>query len=348
MLAAALLLAIVLETLRISPRVGANQDGAPAARLHLAPPRPEPLLLRPLDAETAIAINAAIRPASTPGPAAKPLAIAPSSASFRNALDCLTAAIYYEAATQGEEGQRAVAQVVLNRVRHPAYPPSVCAVVFQGSERATGCQFTFTCDGSMVRAPLPAVWGRARAIAKAALSGSVFVPVGHATHYHANYVVPYWASSLEKSAVIGVHIFYRWSGQWGRPAAFRQRYAAAEPAYQDLAARSRREPLEATSVVTVSPELEISGEGPIAEAVPETPISVVADAVRVGPLADQAAGRLLVDDTRSEAKDHREDIAKRTEAPPAQTCSQSATVKARPIGRAVEAVSATASRVGTC
>jgi hypothetical protein len=119
--------------------------------------------------------------------------------------------------------------VVLNRVRHPSYPNSVCGVVYQGSERTTGCQFTFTCDGSLLRTPSVSGWARARRVAAEALSGRVFEPVGHATHYHANYVLPYWASSLVKSAVIGTHIFYRWNGGWGQPAAFRQAYAGVEP-----------------------------------------------------------------------------------------------------------------------
>src|SRR6476661_3173129 len=92
-------------------------------------------------------------------------------------LDCLTSAIYYEARSEPEDGQRAVAQVVLNRVRHPAFPSTVCGVVFQGHERKTGCQFSFTCDGSMLRPRQASAWERSRVIAAEALSGSVFAPV---------------------------------------------------------------------------------------------------------------------------------------------------------------------------
>jgi hypothetical protein len=145
------------------------------------------------------------------------------------AVDCLTAAIYYEAASESEDGQRAVAQVVLNRVRHPTFPNSVCGVVYQGSERSSGCQFSFTCDGSLLRTPSFSGWARARRLAAAALWGSVYAPVGHSTHYHSNKVLPYWASSLVKSAVIGAHIFYRWNGGWGTPAAFRAVYVGGEP-----------------------------------------------------------------------------------------------------------------------
>lgn len=142
----------------------------------------------------------------------------------RAALDCLTAAVYYEADSEAVVGQRAVAQVVLNRVRHPAFPANVCEVVYQGSERKTGCQFTFTCDGSLARKPNPTGWSRARQIAADALDGSVEASVGMATHYHTNWVVPYWAESLDKIAVVGAHLFYRWRGYWGRRQAFNQRY----------------------------------------------------------------------------------------------------------------------------
>jgi hypothetical protein len=126
--------------------------------------------------------------------------------------------------------------VVLNRVRHPAFPASVCDVVYQGSTRETGCQFTFTCDGSLARRPSADGWAPARKVAEAALAGAVFAPAGWATHYHANYVVPYWASSLAKNAIVGAHIFYRWAGGWGRPAAFGKRYSGREPNTQALKA----------------------------------------------------------------------------------------------------------------
>lgn len=145
------------------------------------------------------------------------------------ALQCLSMAVYYEAASESYEGQEAVAQVVLNRVAHPAYPASVCGVVFQGSERKTGCQFTFTCDGSLARRPSLQGWARAQSIALAALAGNVFQPVGLATHYHTNYVNPYWAASLDYVGSIGAHRFYRWKGGAGRAGAFTNAYAGYEP-----------------------------------------------------------------------------------------------------------------------
>lgn len=195
----------------------------------LAPPAPPPLLVRELAAADAVAINRATPLDSGPNPAAKPFDLGKANEATRaQALECLTSAVYYEAGSESADGQKAVAQVVLNRVRHPAFPNSVCEVVYEGSTRATGCQFTFTCDGSLERRPVPALWERARKTAWAALTGTVHKPVGNATHYHAEYVVPYWAASLVKNAVVGAHIFYRWTGGWGRPNAFSQRYAQSE------------------------------------------------------------------------------------------------------------------------
>ena len=195
-----------------------------------APPAPPPLLVRQLAPEDALSINQEIPVTGGPNPAARPFAMKGVDAAAKSrALECLTSAIYYEAGQESADGQRAVAQVVLNRVRHPAFPASVCGVVFDGSTRATGCQFTFTCDGSLARRPMAGAWARARQVAQAALAGAVYGPAGVATHYHANYVVPYWASSLAKNAVVGAHIFYRWAGGWGRPAAFGKRYTGQEP-----------------------------------------------------------------------------------------------------------------------
>lgn len=163
------------------------------------------------------------------GPAARAFAFAGTGIDKARALHCLASAVYYEAASEAIGGQRAVAQVVLNRVAHPSYPNSVCGVVFQGSERATGCQFTFTCDGSLARRPMKAAWERALTVARQALDGEVYEPVGLATHYHTIWVDPYWAPSLEPIGTLGAHRFYRWPGQAGRPAAFSATYRGGEP-----------------------------------------------------------------------------------------------------------------------
>jgi hypothetical protein len=147
----------------------------------------------------------------------------------QRAAECLTAAVYYEARSETTDGQRAVAQVVLNRVRDRAFPHSVCGVVYQGSNRRTGCQFSFTCDGSMARRRDPSSWERARMIAQAALAGSVYAPVGGATFYHTSAILPWWASSLSRIGSVGAHIFYRWRGAMEGALSFRASYAGVEP-----------------------------------------------------------------------------------------------------------------------
>ncbi len=215
--------------------------GSEAARAAALPALPDVRAVRPVAPDTAAEINRKQPFAIGPNPAARPFSLAAGSGESRErALECLTSAIYYEAGQEPLAGQQAVAQVVLNRVRHPAFPASVCGVVFQGATRTTGCQFTFTCDGSLARAPEQSSWNRAREVARAALSGFVQPAVGNATHYHANYVAPYWAPTLAKTAAIGAHLFYRWSGGWGQPGAFAQRWSGreADPTGLRLAAMS--------------------------------------------------------------------------------------------------------------
>jgi len=154
-------------------------------------------------------------------------AIPATGSDHANALTCLTQAIYYEAASEPLAGRRAVAQVVLNRVRHPAYPNSVCGVVFEG-HRLRVCQFSFTCDGSLLRSPSRRLWQEAEKIARSALAGSVERSVGTATHYHADYVLPRWAYTLDKVESIGRHLFYRFPGRAGRATAFRARWSGNE------------------------------------------------------------------------------------------------------------------------
>jgi spore germination cell wall hydrolase CwlJ-like protein len=122
---------------------------------------------------------------------------------------CLAEAIYYESRNEPIIGQMAVADVVLNRVASPIYPDSICGVVYQGAERVTGCQFSFTCDGSLDKRRNAIVWDKSDELASAVLAG-VRVPVSrNATHYHADYVSPYWAPNLTPTAQIGTHQFYR-------------------------------------------------------------------------------------------------------------------------------------------
>ena len=255
--------------------LGDGRHIAPTARVLLpptAPPLPPMDRIRPLTAEQAAAANALITVSAEPLETASPFVLAPTLAGelWRStALDCMTAAVYYEAASEVAQGQRAVAQVVLNRVRHPAFPKSVCGVVYQGSERSTGCQFSFTCDGSLARRPSRAGWDRAAGIAAAALSGVVEPSVGTATHYHTVWILPYWADSLTKLATVGAHIFYRWPGFWGKRAAFTGRYSGE------------------------APEAALAPGEPAADLTPAGPTDLLS--VATGP-----ATRLLPDETRGQ------------------------------------------------
>ena len=153
------------------------------------------------------------------GSAARPFRIDNALDASRD-LECLTQAAYYEARGEGADGMRAVVQVVLNRARHPAFPRSVCGVVFQGSGRRVGCQFSFTCDGSM-RGPVNrSAWTRARTVASAALSGSVYAGVGNATFFHTTRVAPAWRTSFLRVGQVGNHVFYRFGGRAGSSNAF--------------------------------------------------------------------------------------------------------------------------------
>ena len=188
-------------------------------------------------------INAAIPFSQAPILAARAFILpAGETLDERRAVLCLTQAVYYEAGFEPIEGRRAVAQVVLNRLRHPAFPKSVCGVVYQRNATPV-CQFSFVCDGSLDRRPEAAAWKVAETIARAALAGYVEQSVGSATHYHADYVAPRWAPLLTKITKLGAHIFYRWPGAWGQPAAFSGHYIG-EP----------RDPLSLRPAVWVKPQ----------------------------------------------------------------------------------------------
>ncbi|WP_066480289.1 MULTISPECIES: cell wall hydrolase [unclassified Sphingomonas] len=313
-------------------RPGTVIDVPPIAPV--APPS-DPAALRKLTVEEALDENARIPFAKGPNPSAPALVVASGSPDWDRSVGCLTAAIYYEAGNEPLGGQQAVAQVVLNRVRHPTYPSTVCGVVYEGANRPTGCQFTFTCDGSTARAPDPRRWEQARFVAESALRGQVYAPVGLATHYHADYVVPYWASSLAKTIRIGRHIFYRWNGFWGTPTAFTQRYAGGEPmigvmpdsamsaaapvetpetptvatiadrpilAYRDAASRAAG-PVDAAAVATDGPAPGAAGTSAAAAAAPGPP------AVR------KPAGRRFVIGMNEAARDERADRTAESTAP---------------------------------
>jgi hypothetical protein len=150
------------------------------------------------------------------------------------AVRCLTDAIYYEAAGQPEEGQRAVAQVVLNRVRDPHFPKSVCGVVYEGWQRRTGCQFSFVCDGSIHRRHADlATWDKLKPLAEQALNGYVVPEVGSATHYYADYVRPNWTGTVDRVTQIGAHIFCSWKGRAGFVSSLTASYQGGENEISD-------------------------------------------------------------------------------------------------------------------
>ena len=213
------------------PKVVLRHRIVPPAEL----PAVEPVAFVDLAPDDAKAFNASIPFSTLPNPAARPFRFAGGAEDRARATDCLAAGVLYEAGDDGE-GERAVAQVVLNRLRHPAFPKTVCGVVFEGEERRTGCQFSFSCDHALTRwTPSADAWRRAREVAAMALGGSVYKPVGYATHYHTDWVVPYWQASLDKIAAVHTHLFFRWTGWWGTPPAFDRRPMGSEPVIAQLA-----------------------------------------------------------------------------------------------------------------
>jgi spore germination cell wall hydrolase CwlJ-like protein len=216
-----------------------------------------------------------LRRANLTGPvAAQPFRLGGALDASRD-LDCLTRAAYYEARGEGRDGMRAVTQVVLNRVRHGAFPNSVCGVVYQGAGRRTGCQFSFTCDGSMRGRVNQTAWNRAREVASSALSGSVHAGVGTATHFHTTAVSPRWRHSLVRVNQVGDHIFYRFGGRSGSSGAFSY---AARPSSPTEAPRLIQASLDPTGPVREAGAVAYSmlvaqerGENPVATPAPAAP-----------------------------------------------------------------------------
>jgi len=214
-------------TRRLEPGRHADLWGRPAAWPALRLDQPPAFLLKTLSQAEAARINA-VMPlelvAAAPAPA---FVLSGRPAERARAELCLAQAIYYEAALEPPDGQAAVAQTILNRVRHPDFPKTVCGVVYQGASQP-GCQFSFACDGSRDRAPIEPYWSRAKQLAAAALGGQVAKAVGSATYYHADYVFPVWSPQLVKIGRFGSQIFYRYPGPQGGAAALTGRYAGAE------------------------------------------------------------------------------------------------------------------------
>ncbi len=140
----------------------------------------------------------------------------PKSAFSDREQHCLTAGIYFEARGEPVRGQAAVAQVILNRVKNPAYPSSICGVVYQNKEWRNRCQFSFACDKIKDNVKDPGRWETAKYVARETTEGRIWLAdVGSSTHYHATYVKPKWAKTMQKVGRIGLHIFYRtFGGGW--------------------------------------------------------------------------------------------------------------------------------------
>lgn len=213
-------------------------------------PAVEPMDLAPLTVEDAKAANDRIPLVTRNFVPARPFVYPGDAANRARARDCMAAAMLYEAGDDSK-AQLAVGQVVINRVRHPAFPKSICEVVFQGAERATGCQFTFTCDGALARRYSDVAWRRAQDNASMMLAGLVDPAVGLATHYHTDWVRPYWSDTLEKIAAIDTHLFFRWPGYWGTPGAFRGAVRGSDPVEAELAGISL--------VHSGSPSIDLAG-----------------------------------------------------------------------------------------
>jgi spore germination cell wall hydrolase CwlJ-like protein len=298
-LALAMLAAGLLANVNRRDDLSRARTAAATATLPGATPLAPLNLVKPLTPDEAIKQNQERPFDAPPDTAASRFQIRTDQGSRDRAAECLTQVVYYEAASESPDGQRAVAQVVLNRMRHPGFPSSVCGVVYQGSGLPTGCQFTFTCDGSLARTPVPALWARARKIALDALGGHVFAPVGHSTHYHADYVLPYWADSLAKQVQIGHHIFYRLRAGLGSAAAFSQHYAGNEPNLPS-----------APSTVAVTAEAADQAQALLNSGLAgDKPPPLVADAAGVAAsgepkqvlLADSSKGGLLIDQSAAQA-----------------------------------------------
>ena len=238
-----------LTPAQLASAIRSDPNENPAALYGLAG---KPTLVLGADGLNAQRMNAAMLPAAGALRPAVPFVFkAASEVDRQRAVRCLTQGIYYEAALESTEGQEAVAQVILNRVRDPNYANTICGVVFEGAERTTGCQFSFTCDGALSQAPVGWAWDRARTVALRMLAGHVATKVGTATHYHADYVHPWWSPTLAKITQIGAHIFYRWKGVYGETSAFNQRYASREPVIDE--ARFSRPRLIVASDTTETP-----------------------------------------------------------------------------------------------
>ena len=263
---------------------------------------PPPGMLSPDAMDAARAANARDPFFSGPIQPAPPFRFKGSDEDQYNARECLALAAMAEAGPS-DIGQRAVIQVILNRVRHPAFAKTVCGVVFEGSQRATGCQFTFTCDGSLARRYGDDAWNAARLRATQALAGSVFAQVGTATHYHTDWVYPAWSPRLEKLTQVETHLFFRWPGRWGTAGSWTA-YRGGEPSFAALMSDPGPTPLAsglpdgydvdaAQAIAPLPPDTPKVASGEVVMRLPSGRANFIVVAARAGPQAALASARSL-------------------------------------------------------
>lgn len=212
---------------RFEPGVHVDLWGRPRAWATLRLGEPPAMALQTLSQAEAARLNAVMPIGLATAAPAPAFVLTGRPAERARAELCLAQAVYYEAALEPPAGQAAVAQTILNRVRHPDFPKTVCGVVYQGASQP-GCQFSFACDGSRDRPPIEPYWSRAKQVAAAALNGAVAKAVGSATYYHADYVFPPWSPQLVKVGQFGSQIFYRYPGPKGETQALTGRYGGHE------------------------------------------------------------------------------------------------------------------------
>lgn len=306
-LLAVLALALAGSVLYMPEVWGGDGRTSSGRTLHFGPPPALPASLAlvsqnqpEMSATEARAINARIPFAKVPFTAARPFVFLGDQQDRARALTCLSAAMLYEAGLDAD-GQRSVAQVVLNRVRHPAFPASICEVVAQGISRQTGCQFTFTCDGSLTRRYSAPAIAEARKRAERMLDGEVYGAVGLATHYHTDWVHPYWSDDLDKIARVGDHLFFKWRGYWGTRPAFGRKPSGRElyvPAFVNMESPGEKDQVPAIDPEPiVQPAVLISAPPPAIPAAPAAPRLTLQHTAIQGPatgVAPEAESRNLV------------------------------------------------------
>lgn len=270
----------------------AEQIADTAAALRAGPASPG--LALALAAPAVAVAEAAVQPAT----ASAAEQVAQPKPTRASELECLTQAVYFEARGESARGQQAVATVIMNRVKNPSFPKTVCGVVYQGANRRHGCQFSFACDGMVERVVESNAWERARKVAGRALAGAVLRDVGSATHFHTTEVAPAWGSRMLRTAQVGLHVFYRFNPRGthtAAPKAEREAVFASSTPTSPIELRLASAVLapsdDADAPIATLPAAEPRPAKPDAKPVPrlELPASGSAPIAKVDGKADAAA-----------------------------------------------------------